>query len=210
MICSSDPVGFTANILFLFLFKQTSELNTATKQLQHVSVWFLMTAGFFAFKSKSQLMADSKSKVCITWMDQSWCRIPAWTWFPVNPCDVVAALSLQWPQSNCRCLSSWRRWAAASRADQTGEAEARCWFLPLSGSGTCRCAASAWVMAGLWKPSAAKTLMCFRWRVCGWIYVLVLVLKMYVNPQVTGLSNKDSDGVPAFPWRWGRRRLDVS
>lgn len=82
------------------------------------------------------------------------------------------------------------------------EPKARCWFLPLSGCSTCRCATSAGVMAGLWKPSAAKTLMCFRWRAgpaCGWIFVLLLVVKMYVNPQVTGLSNKSSDGVPAFP-----------
>lgn len=90
------------------------------------------------------------------------------------------------------------------------EPKARCWFRPLSGSCTCRCATSAWVMAGLWKPSAAKMLMCFRWRAgpaCGWIFVLLLVLKMYVNPQVTGLSNTSSDGVPAFPWRLDRHVL---
>lgn len=127
-------------------------------------------------------------------------------WFPVSPCDIGLALSVKWPQSNSWCLSAWRSWAAASRE----EPETRGWFLPLSGSSSCRCAASAWVMAGLWKPSAAKTLMCFRWRAGparGWIYVLLLVLKMYVNPQVTGLSNKSSDGVPAFPWRHERHVL---
>lgn len=151
--------------------------------------------------SDYQLNACSKSKLCIAWMAQSWCRI-------LYKCHFLSLpVMLYW-------LCQWNGHSQTAGLSQPGgrepqraelireEPKARCWFLPLSGCSTCRCATSAWVMAGLWKPSAAKTLMCFRWRAgpaCGWIFVLLLVVKMYVNPQVTGLSNKSSDGVPAFP-----------
>lgn len=70
--------------------------------------------------------------------------------------------------------------------------------LPVSGSRTHRCHTSPWVIPGLWKPSAVKMLMRFRWR--AGLHVggsqCSALLKLYVNPQVTRLPNKSPRGVP--------------
>lgn len=88
-------------------------------------------------------------------------------------------------------IASWGEWNWSERNKKPGS-------VPHSGTRTHICQTSTWVIPGLWNPSVVKMLICFRWRAriyvggsCVW-----LLLKLYVNLQVTRLLNNSLDGVP--------------